>query len=141
MLNSVRMGWRFVEEEGKVKVQKKKKRGRGVRVENVSRRQEEEERKWRKKGKGGGERGREREMEDVGARGRTEGDSGEKESGSEERTTMWKRRKKRVMRRDGERDTRGRSKRGIIMEVWRAALPGAKNQITNQIRLQSLQRI
>lgn len=63
------------------------------------------------------------------------------ESGSEERTTMRKRGKKRVMRQDGEIDTRGRGKRGIIMEVWRPALPGAQNQIINQIGLQSLQRI
>lgn len=59
------------------------------------------------------------------------------ESGSEERTTMWKRRKKRGMRRDGGRDTRGRSKSGKIMEVYRAALLGAENQIINQTRLKS----
>lgn len=60
------------------------------------------------------------------------------ESGSEEKTMMWKRRKKRVMRQDGERDTSGRCKRGMkrgwdgegddnALEIWRAVLPGAEN--------------
>lgn len=53
-------------------------------------------------------------MKYVGACGGTEGDSGKK-AGKwvRERTTKWKRRKKRVVMQDGGRDTRGRSRRGM----------------------------
>lgn len=67
-------------------------------------------------------------MKDVGAWGRTEGDSGEKagkwvrgedddveEKEEESDEARWR-----------ERDTRGRRKRRVIMEVWRAALPGCR---------------
>lgn len=49
------------------------------------------------------------------------------ESGSEERTPMWKRRKERVMRRDGEGDTRGRSEGGMDGEERREGWRGDRS--------------
>lgn len=124
----------------------KSEEGRSMSVKrsmNMSWRQEEGERKWGKKGKGGRrKREAEIEMKDVGTRGRTEGDSGEKAGkwvrGGDDDVEA---KEEESDEGDGERDTRGRSKRGmerqIIMEVWRAALPGAENQIIKQMRHQS----
>lgn len=62
------------------------------------------------------------------------------ENGSEERTTMWKRRKNRVMRRDGERYQREKQERdgeGGHNGSLEDSVAGAENQIINQIKLQS----
>lgn len=94
----------------------------------------------RKEGEGGGERETEIEMKDVGARGRTEGDSGEKagkwvrgedkdveEEEGESDEERWKERYQREMQeKDGEMmGWRGGDDSGL--EVWRAVLPGAEN--------------